>query len=281
MNIIKTGARPPAPKPVAPPKVAPSKRPATATPEQPASPSQPSAPADPPWETPTLGKLTVHDNLEQGTEQWHAARRGILTASNVKKLVTTKTLKPANNETARSHARKLAAERITGYTEPDYVSKDMEEGNFVEPYVRDFYATTRNTPVAEVGFMVRNIGGHQLGYSPDGLVGDDGLIEIKSRKGHIQLKAFLEDLVPTENMAQIQTGLLVSGRQWCDYVSYSGDMPLHVKRVYPDPSWQAAILETLQQLEGTITHIVTVYRELTTDLPVAERVYFEGVDLIL
>lgn len=215
--------------------------------------------------------LKVYDQLEQGSESWLEARRGILTASVIGKLITS-TLKVANNETSRTIIRTLAAERITGHVEPVFVSYDMEFGSFVEPYVRDHYAEhyTKET-VTEVGFMVRDHDGYRLGYSPDGLVGDDGLIEIKSRKPHIQLKAFLEDQVPAENMAQIQTGLLVSGRQWCDYISYCGDMPLYIRRITPTPQWQQTITQTLQEFEGEMNHIIDTYKQLTEDKPTTEK----------
>jgi hypothetical protein len=82
--------------------------------------------------------------------------------------------------------------------------------------------------------MVRDDWGFSLGYSPDGLVGDDGLIEVKCRRQKKHLQTILADEVPPENMAQLQCGLLVSGREWIDYVSYCGGMPMYVKRVYPD-----------------------------------------------
>src|SRR5699024_2254464 len=80
-----------------------------------------------------------------------------------------------------------------------------------------------------------------VGYSPDGLVGDDGLIEIKSRSPRIQMRTILTDEVPAANMAQIMCGLYVTGREWLDYISYSNGMPLYIKRVSPDNDWFNAI----------------------------------------
>ena len=215
--------------------------------------------------------LHIYEEMEQRTPEWYAARAGIITASAVGLLVTTKTLKPAVNDTARSLTLNLAAERITGYVEPTHTSADMERGKLDEPYARDVYAE-RYAPVEEVGFMVRDFGGYKLGYSPDGLVGDDGLIEIKSRKQKIQLKAFLDDAVPAENMAQMQCGLLVSGREWCDYVSYSGGMPPYVKRVWPDTKWFEAILAAAEHVEKNITEMVSTYLTRTANNPPTERV---------
>ena len=215
--------------------------------------------------------LHVFDDIDQGSDEWHAQRRGIVTASVVGLLITTKTLKPASNDTSRSLTAQLVAERITGYTEPMHVSSDMERGTLDEPYAREIYSE-HYAEAVEVGFMIRDDWGFQLGYSPDGLVGDDGLIEIKSRKQKIQLKTILEDEVPSENMAQIQCGLLVSGRKWCDYVSYSGGMPLYTKRVLPDAEWRTAIIAAVTQFEAAAGQMIKDYTAAIDGRPETERI---------
>ena len=221
-------------------------------------------PADP--------RLTVYPELEQGTEEWLAARCGILTASTIGQLITHKTVKTANNDYSRALVTALVAERVTGYVEPIVPSRDMERGTLDEPYARDAYAEFKGVEVQEVGFMVREFDGDDLGYSPDGLVGDDGLIEIKSRRQKKHLATILADEVPLENMAQIQTGLLVSGRAWCDYVSYCGGMPLYIKRVLPEPRWITAILNALFQFERAALEMQRAYEDAVRDLPVTERI---------
>lgn len=215
--------------------------------------------------------LTVFNDIEQGSDEWHAQRRGIITASVIGLLITTKTLKPAANDTSRGLTATLVAERITGYTEPMQVSSDMERGTLDEPYAREIYSE-HHAPADEVGFMVREFDGLRIGYSPDGIVGNDGLIEIKSRKQKIQLKTILEDEVPLENMAQIQCGLLVSGRDWCDYVSYSGGMPLYTKRVLPDPRWHEAIIEAVTAFEATAEDMYADYLDRVAEMPATERI---------
>ncbi|WP_336715386.1 lambda exonuclease family protein [Arthrobacter sp. USHLN218] len=217
--------------------------------------------------------MTLHtfDDLEQGSDEWLAARCGIVTASVVGQLITPKTVKPASNDYSRALTAHLAAERITGHVEPVYVNADMERGTLDEPYARDLYSE-HFAPATEVGFMVRDDFGFRIGYSPDGLVGDDGLIEIKSRKQKKHLATILADEVPLENMAQCQTGLLVSGREWLDYVSYCGGMPLFVKRVLPDAKWQAAIVEAVQMFEDNAAEMIANYRTRTAGLPATERI---------
>lgn len=189
---------------------------------------------------------------------------------------------PADNDTARNLLATLAAERITGYVEDTWISNDMWRGIESEPYARDLYAEhCTDQPVTEVGFMVRDYGDFVLGYSPDGLVGDDGLIEIKAprQKGH--LATVVSNEVPAHYMAQLQTGLLVSGRKWIDFVSYSGGMHLWPKRVTPDPKWQAAILAAAARAEQAIEEQVAAYEQAVVGLPLAERIDFNTVELKL
>jgi hypothetical protein len=208
-------------------------------------------------------------DLIQGTDEWHDQRRGMVTASVVGRLLTP-TLKVASNDESRGLTALLVAERITGYTDPTYVNDDMWRGIEDEPRAREKYSE-RYAEAVECGFMVRDDWGFKIGYSPDGLVGDDGLIECKSRRQKKQLQTILSDEVPAENMAQLQCGLLVSGREWIDYVSYCGGMPLYVKRVLPDPDWQAAILEAVDQFEGTAAVMAGAYRNATKGLAMTER----------
>lgn len=215
------------------------------------------------------GTVRVWQNLDQGTPEWLAARCGILTASVIGRLITP-TLKVAANSTSRGLVMRLAAERVTSYVDDIHTTPDMWRGIEGEPLARDMYAE-HHAPVDEIGFMTRTIGDLTIGYSPDGLVGDDGLIEIKSRRQQVQVEHVLADQVPAENMAQIQCGLFVSGRAWLDYVSYSSGMALWVKRVTPDPKWKAVILAAAAQFEHDATAIVTRYCAAVDGLPVADR----------
>ena len=223
--------------------------------------------------------LRTYPDLIQGTDEWLDIRRGMVTASVVGQLVTPKTIKPASNDTSRALIALLAAERITGWTDPVYVSDDMMRGTLDEPVARDLYSQ-HYRPVVECGFMVREGDGWRLGYSPDGLVGDDGLIEIKSRRAKKHLATILADEVPVENLAQIQAGLLVSGRAWCDYVSYCGGMPMWVKRVEPDERWHEAITEAVTAFETTAAQMVSTYTERTAGLPATERSTYDDMVVI-
>ena len=223
--------------------------------------------------------IRIFNDIEQGTEEWHAIRRGIVTASVVGLLITTKTMKPAANDGSRGLTMTLAAERITNYTEPSATSRDMLRGKLDEPFAREAYSR-EHAPAIETGFMIRDDFGFQIGYSPDGLVGENGLIEIKSRAQKKHLATILADAVPAENMAQIQTGLLVSGREWCDYVSYCGGMPLWVRRVEPDPAWAEAIIAAVAKFEENAAHMIGIYNMATEGAQPTERIdHFGEVEI--
>lgn len=220
-------------------------------------------------------ELTVHGDLVQGSDEWLKARAGILTASTIGKLIAPKTLKPASNETARGLVGTLVAERLTGWVEPTYPTRAMERGTWDEPLAREAYAKHTGVTVTEVGFMTREYKHADqtftLGYSPDGLVGDTGLIEIKSRSQKVQLQTILSGEVPVENMAQLQAGLMISDRDWIDYVSFCGGMPLFIKRIKPDPAWVSVILDVAAELEATWTQYRISYEMASVDYPATER----------
>lgn len=226
----------------------------------------------------TTSTLRVHNDVTQGSDEWLELRRGIVTASVVGSLVTP-TLKVANNDTARGLTATLVAERITGWIEEGYVSQEMYRGRMDEPLARDLYSKTW-TPATETGFMVRDFGAYKIGYSPDGLVGEDGLIEVKSRAPKKHLATILSGTVPGENIAQIQAGLLVSGRDWCDYLSYCGGMPMFPIRVLPDEGWFAAIREAVETFESNAAVYLTTYNYRVEGLPATERVeYFAEAEV--
>lgn len=273
--------------------------------------------------------VRYHPDLEQGSEEWLAARCGIVTASVVGRLLSVSTyggqdyecpecgvtagdpcrsmakrgsdsnpaiktlhgartalavsrrdsspliVTPATGDDARSLTLSLVAERITQHVEQGYVTDAMWRGREEEPLARAAYAE-HHAPVTEMGFITRRFvtetaGNSFIGYSPDGLVGDDGLIEIKSRNQKNQLQTILTDEVPAGNMAQLQCGLYVTGRSWIDYVSYSGGMPLYVKRVEPDFAWLAAIASAVDAFETTAAGMVEHYASAVVGLPVMER----------
>lgn len=206
--------------------------------------------------------IRYHTDLEQGSDEWLAERCGLLTASEMK-LIITPTLKIASNDKERAHLYELLAQRITKHVEPHYISDDMLRGHEDEIEARILYAE-RYAPVQTVGFITNDRWGFTIGYSPDGLVGDDGQIECKSRRQKYQIETIVECIaeqtIPADYMIQVQTGLLVSERNWCDFVSYCGGMPMVTIRVYPDAKVQAAIIEAASAFEARLAAKLQVYQ---------------------
>lgn len=206
--------------------------------------------------------IHYHRDLAQGSDEWLATRCGLLTASEMK-LIITPTLKIANNDKERAHLYELLAQRITRHVEPHYVSDDMLRGHEDEVEARILYDRNYGR-VSDMGFVTNDRWGFTLGCSPDGLVGDDGALECKSRRQKYQIQTIVEavpeDFAPDDYTIQIQTILLVTERQWVDFVSYSGGLPMATIRVFPDPKVQDAIVEAATQFEARLAIKLEQYR---------------------
>lgn len=213
--------------------------------------------------------IIYHGDVVQGSDEWLALRRGLITASEVSLLVTP-TLKIAANDKSRAHVYELLAQRISGYTEPHYISHDMLRGQEDEIHAKALYSE-KYMPVTECGFVTNDANGFTLGYSPDGLIGDDGLLECKSRRQKYQVQTIIDNTVPDEYVLQIQTGLLVTGRKWLDFVSYCGGMPMVVIRVFPDEKIHAAIIEGCKKAEEAIAAGLAKYNVTSAGLYPTER----------
>jgi len=186
-------------------------------------------------------------NCEQGGSEWLKARLGVATCSNFSKIVTST---GELSKQLKSYAIKLASELLTVEQEDSYTNKDMERGNELEPEARQAYQEYAFCEVKEVGFMIDN----GFGYSPDGLIDDDGLIEIKCPNQTTHTQYLFEDRLPTAYKAQVQGGLLTSGRKFCDFVSYNpsfkDDKRLFVKRIERDEEFIIKLMIGIQKTIG-------------------------------
>ncbi len=213
-----------------------------------------------------MAMIKFHPDMIQGTDEWIAARCGLLTASEMRLIITPATLKPAKNDKASAHLNELLAQRITRYVEPHYISEDMLRGQADEMEARALYEK-HYALVGEVGFVTNDKWGFTIGYSPDGIVGEDGLIECKSRRQKFQVDTLIARAVPDEHAIQIQTALLVTERKWCDYVSYCGGMPLSVTRVYPDQKVMDAIADAADTFENFLAARLAAYSVAIETMP--------------
>lgn len=200
----------------------------------------------------------------------------MITASEVRFLVTP-TLKVADNDKTRLHLWELAAQRITKYVEPSYINDNMLRGHNDEILARELY-NNRYAKVSECGFVTNDSFGFIMGCSPDGLVGEDGMIECKSRLQKYQIRTIVEhwrdDTEPGEFSLQVQAGLLITGRAWCDLLSYSGGLPMMHIRIQANPEIQGAIIAAAAIAEQKIDAIIADYADAVKarDLPMTKLV---------
>lgn len=196
--------------------------------------------------------------LDQGTPEWHAARLGIVTMSELKTLLV-KGKGPGGFGTgAMSYMHQLIGERITGEPSDAFQGNaHTQRGHELEPVARELYFEATGLPRLEQVGIILN---HGVGYSPDCLVDSNGLVEIKTKLPKYQIELLLADELPQEHVAQCQGGLWVSEREWIDFVSYWPGMPLFVKRTYRDETLIRTIAERVEafyeELERRMTMVM-------------------------
>lgn len=206
--------------------------------------------------------------IEQGTEEWAAARRGKVTASRVADVI--KKTKSGYSTSRKNYAAQLLCERLTGKTAESFSNAAMQWGVEKEPEARTAYEFMRNVTVNQVGF-VDHPSIALSGASPDGLVGEDGLIEIKCCNTATHLETLMSGEIDPDYITQIQWQLSCTGRKWCDYVGFDPRLPAHlqlfIKRVERDQ-------RTISELE---TEVSSFLRDLSAQID-ALQARFGGVN---
>ena len=181
-------------------------------------------------------------DLPQGTPEWFACRRGIVTASRLKDV-----LAGGRGKTRRTYMLTLIGERLTGEVQEGYTNAHMERGHVMEEEARVLYEFQQDVEVEQTGFVRNEFAGVPVGCSPDGLIGDVGLIEIKSKLPHLQLDVLLRGEMPSEHKAQVQGQLWICERDWCDFASFWPRLPLFVKRIYRDEKYIKELQEAVDK----------------------------------
>lgn len=180
-------------------------------------------------------------DFPQGSPEWQAIRLGLPTASNFDKIITEK--KMQLSASCDGYAHKLLAELVLGVPLDNASSGFMERGSAEELKAREWYEMQRNVDVEQVGFLMRD--DHRAGASPDGLVGTDGLIEIKVPSAHIHMGYLLDADIGYK--AQVQGLLWISERGWLDTISYHPSMPKGLTRQVRDEVFIKALERTVLQ----------------------------------
>ncbi len=204
------------------------------------------------------------DLILQGSDEWKAMRLGKVTASRVSDVIAKTKSGPAASRA--NYAAQLIAERLTGTPAESYTNAAMQHGTETEPEARSAYEFYQGVTVQEIAFVAHpKI--DQAGCSPDGLVGDDGLVEIKAPNTSTHLETLLGQSVPGKYITQIQFQLACTGRKWCDFVSFDPRMPenmrLFIKRVDRDDAkikeLEMEIASFLLELAVTLSKLNSLY----------------------
>jgi len=206
--------------------------------------------------------------MEQQSNEWFTARLGKVTASRVADVIAkTKTGYSASRD---NYMAQLICERLTGQKGESFTNAAMEHGTQTEPLARSAYENARSLLVKEVGF-INHPRIEMSGASPDGLVADDGLVEIKCPNTATHIDTLLSGKVPTKYITQMQWQMLCCQRKWCDFVSFDNRLPEHlqlfVQEVEFDPEY-AAMLEKevvlfLTELDNKVAKLKEKYVENT------------------
>ncbi len=203
--------------------------------------------------------------IEQGTPEWFAQRLGKVTASRVADIIAkTKTGVAASRG---NYLAQLVAERLTGQAADSFKSGAMQHGTETEPMARMAYETETGQMVTEVA-MIQHPKIEMAGASPDGLVGDDGLVEIKCPNTSTHIATLMADKSPSGYMAQMQWQMACTGRAWVDFVSFDPRMPedmqLFIKRVPRDEKliaeYETEVVKFLAEVQETVDKLIELRR---------------------
>lgn len=202
-------------------------------------------------------------NCDQGTEEWFRARMGIPTASEFHTVMASGA-GGGDSKTRRTYMHKLAGEIITDQPMENYTNGHMERGHEMEDDARRLYAFMADAEIEQVGFIRSG----SKGCSPDSLIGESGMLEIKSKLPHLLIPILLRDEFPAEHKAQCQGALWVAEREWIDITVYWPKMPLFTKRAYRDETYIATIANAVkafnEELAATVEQIRRYSGETST-----------------
>lgn len=159
--------------------------------------------------------MKLYEEVAQGSKEWFDLRLGKLTGSDAQAIATA-------GKGLETLVFEKVAERMTGKMKPQYTNDDMARGNELEALARSSYELESGLQVKKVGFMELD---EYVGSSPDGLINEDGMVEIKCKNDALFAKYMYEGKIESAHNLQIQMNLYISGREWCDYVIFNENFP--------------------------------------------------------
>ena len=204
--------------------------------------------------------MRIIDNIEQGSDDWHSLRLGKITASRISDVLSNG--RGGNiSKLSETYMIELLCEQLTGEAKPFFENDDMRWGTETEPQARAMYELKSGNDVREVAFIELN---DYVGVSPDGLIGDDGMLEIKCPTTITQIKRALGGNYSKDYYAQIQCQLWVAGRQWCDFVSFDPRLDISASYLIQRVDYDEEFAEKIdEKVDVFIQTMQSRYKELT------------------
>ena len=195
--------------------------------------------------------LEIFENIVQGSPEWVSMRLGLATAS-----CFSDVLAGGQGKTRATYMRRLAGEILCGEPAETFKSAAMERGQVVEAEAVRAYELLTDQEIKRVGFITN----HGAGYSPDGLIGEDGSVEFKSMKPELLLDVLERKPDMTEHKPQCQGGLWISERRWIDLVIYYPKMPMYIRRFERDPAYIASLAAAVKAFQADVAAMVERHR---------------------
>jgi hypothetical protein len=205
--------------------------------------------------------VTTH-HCEQGTPEWYALRLGLPTMSRANAIQAKR--KDGASLTRQRYLHELAAERITGRLTEGFTTVHMERGKALEAGVRETYAFVYEVEQQLVGFCHDEEKG--CGCSPDALIDASGMLEIKTTLPYLQVELLASNRPPPEHKAQVQGGLWLLEREWCDLAIYSEGLTLYIDRAYRDEAYIKSLATEVTRFTEELENAVERVRQYGTPL---------------
>lgn len=195
-------------------------------------------------------------DAKQGTAEWKQSRVGVVTASRFADVLTT--IKSGESAARYNYKAEIVAEKLTNLPTESFSTAAMQWGTDHEPEARVIYAAINNIEVGETGLIKHET--LEAGASPDGLVGDDGLIEIKCPNTATHIQTLISGKHPKKYDAQMQGQMWITGRKWCDFVSYdprlSDELAIFITRVERDDEFIAVMATSVEQFIKEVDEMI-------------------------
>ncbi len=198
--------------------------------------------------------MKIYKDINQGSPEWFEIRVGKVTASHAQAIGN-------NGKGLENYILEVVAEMFSSSEKEHYSNEHTERGNELEPIARSMYELQNDVEVEEIGFAEYN---DFVGCSPDGLVGDDGMIEIKCPDDKTYFNLLMNEKIDNAYIWQCQMNMLILERKWCDLVFYNPNFEKSMKifRLEPDKEMFSKLKEGFEKAEAEITRLVSKYKEI-------------------